>query len=393
MTTIPTFKQSVELSILVYEPLVTGSQLVTDQLGSQLENYQHTIAAICGYESANLTVRDRQIDIENWLSEGVGRHIEIYNPALVKIWEGFVNRVTINLGGLSVVRGPLMDVANNVALTYSTVDTSIIPPAVGARVTSSFATDADSQAKYGELTTILSTGGVSVTEVSSIRDTFLAENKEPKTSQQITLGSGGEISMTLDCLGYYNFLKKYVYNQTASTGTANLSTVLTAIIAADPNGIFSTSTVNITANTLAVKQYINDNQSAWPQIQGLVARGDVSDNRYIFQILNDRIPTYAALPTTVSYHQRLSDPAQRIETPLGIEVRPWDVQAAKWLFVPDFLIGKPQPSSLRLDPRMIFIESVTYTMPWGLSIQGGATDKLSQKLAKLGLAGIGTGTS
>jgi hypothetical protein len=140
-----------------------------------------------------------------------------------------------------------------------------------------------------------------------------------------------------------------------------------------------------------VKQYLNDNAAAWSLIQGLVARGDSSDNRYIFGIYNGRVPTYEAIPTDFEYQQRLSDPAQRVETPQGIEVKPWDVTAGKWLFVPDFLIGQVQPTDLRLDPRMIFIESLTYTMPWGLSIQGGKTDKLSQKLAKLGLGGIGSG--
>lgn len=390
--TIPSFEQSQELSILVFEPLVSGTALVTDQLGNQLNSYSHTITALGGYESLSITINDRQLNVEDWLGNGIGRHIEAYNPSLVKIWEGFVNTITINLGGLSVVRGPLMEVSNNVAITYSTIDTSITPPAIGARVTSTFNTDSDSQSKYGELTAILSTGGIDGSEVSAIRDTFLNENKEPQTSQQITVGGGGEISMTLDCLGYYHFFKRYVYNQTASTGTANLSVILSAIIAADPNSIFSTSTTNITTNTLAVKQYTNDNTSAWKLIQGLIARGDTSDNRYIFQILNDRIPTYAAIPTSVEYQQRLSDPAQRVETTAGTEVKPWDIQAAKWLFVPDFLIGKTQPADLRLDARMIFIESVTYTMPWGLSIQGGNTDKLGQKLAKLGLGGIGAGT-
>lgn len=390
MTT-ATFHESINLSINAFDPLVVGTGLVNDLIGSQINSYQHSISALGGYNSATIVINDRQMNIEDWLSDGLMRHIEVYNPALVKIWEGFVNEIVITLGALSVTRGPLLDVGNNVALTYSTVDTSISPPAVGMRATTAFSADTDSQALYGVLENVLSAGGVSSTEATTIRDVFLTENKDPQSSQQLNIGQSSELSVRLNCLGYYHLMKKYIYNQTASTGTANLSTVLAAIIAADPNSILSTDTSGITSNTLQVKQYLNDNSPAWNLIQGLVARGDASDNRYIFGIYNDRVPTYEAIPTDFEYQQRLSDPAQRVETPQETEVKPWDVKAGKWLFVPDFLIGKVVPSSLRLDPRMIFIEQVTYSMPWGLQIQGGKTDKLTQKLAKLGLSGIGSG--
>jgi len=385
------FEQSLGLSIIAKQPLIIGSDLVDDSLGSQVDNYSQTISALGGYDKAGMTISDTQLNVERWLADGLMRHIEVYSPSLVKIWEGFVNQVVVTLGGLSVTRGPVMDIANNVAVTYSTVDSTISPPAIGMRATTSFSSDTDSQALYGVLEDILSSGGVSTTEVEAMRDTFLNENKDPQSSQKINIGQGGNISLRLECLGYYHLFKKYIYNQTASTGTANLSTVLAAIIAGDPNSIFSTSTTGITSNTLAVKQYLNDNADAWSLIQGLVARGDSSDNRYIFGIYNERVPRYEAIPTDYEYQQRLSDPAQRVENTVGVEVKPWDIKAGKWLFVPDFLIGQVQPTSLRTDPRMIFIEEVTYTMPWGLQIQGGRTDKLSQKLAKLGLGGIGSG--
>lgn len=384
-------EQSQNLSIHVYSPLVVNSNIVDDALNEKVESYTHTISALGGYESANMAINDRQLNIEDWLSSGLMRHIEVYSPSLVKIWEGFVNEIQITLGGLSVTRGPLLDVSNNVAVTYSTIDTSISPPAVGQRTTTPFNSDSDSQTLYGVLEAVLNTGGATANEVVAIRGVFLNENKDPQTSQQLSLGENSGISMQLNCLGYYHLFKKYIYNQTVSTGTANLSTILAAIIAADPNSIFSTSTSNITTNTLQVKQYLNDNSPAWQLIQGLIARGDSSDNRYIFGIYNDRVPTYEAIPTDYEYQQRLSDPAQRIENQAGNEIKPWDVKAGKWLFVPDFLIGKVLPTSLRLDPRMIFIEQVTYSMPWGLQIQGGKTGKLTQKLAKLGLSGIGSG--
>lgn len=94
------------------------------------------------------------------------------------------------------------------------------------------------------------------------------------------------------------------------------------------------------------------------------------------------------MPTAVEYLHRLGDPAQRVTTLENVTVYPWDVKPGKWLFVPDFLVGRARitatrPAELRRDPRNKFIESVRYTAPWGLDMSGGKTDRLSQLLAKL----------
>jgi len=46
-----------------------------------------------------------------------------------------------------------------------------------------------------------------------------------------------------------------------------------------------------------------------------------------------------------------------------------------------------EPASLSLDPRALFIESVNFTAPNTLSLQGGVTETVSQLLAQKGLGG------
>jgi len=287
-----------------------------------------------------------------------------------------------------VVRGPLTDIANKVAIVYSSVDTSINPPAMGMRVKANYAEDADSQADYGIITKVLSVGGSTQTIAEQIRDTWLAENAWPETSHTYGQG-GGDASVTVECLGYVKWLELFPYNQTANTGTRNLSDKITDVLAAEPNTLFSTDYTNIASNTLAVRRFENDDNSGWDVIKDLVAKGDTSDNRYLFGIYDDRVAHYEQIPEDTAYHQYIADSNQNVRTPVGDIVRPWDVRPGRWLLYPDFLVGRSIPTNRRLDSRFEFIESVTYSSPWTISHTGSKVATLPQKLAKLGLGGVG----
>ena len=64
-----------------------------------------------------------------------------------------------------------------------------------------------------------------------------------------------------------------------------------------------------------------------------------------------------------------------------------DVKPGKWIFFPDFLMGKALDDldDFRLDPRYMLVESVRYTAPYGLSLSGGKISTFSQILAQKGL--------
>jgi hypothetical protein len=106
--------ESRELSLLVYEPLVRGTGIIDDSLGTRTDSLRVEHTANGGYWSKSFTIRGRQEEVEAWVDDGLGRHVELYDTGLAPVWEGFVNQVNANIGSLSLNRGPLMQVANRI---------------------------------------------------------------------------------------------------------------------------------------------------------------------------------------------------------------------------------------------------------------------------------------
>jgi hypothetical protein len=359
------------------------------QLTLQIHRYQHTIAAMGGYWSASFTIRGGRHLADDWLQDGLGRHVQVYDDALVLIWEGFVDSLDVNYGPLSVVRGPLLDTANRVDLVYSTVEYDENGlPVVGTRVNTGEADDTDSQDLWGILPKILSTGGCDPDDAEAIRDTYLESHAVPATTKQWTSDARGQTSVTVNCLGYVHWLN-WAYNST-TTGTDDADDKILAVLADSPNVAWlDFGTLNVDTNTLQVKMWEDEDNLAWSVIKGIVARGDASQNRWLFGVYGDLEAYYEAAPTDVEYQQRLSDPAVRVEYANGGEVYPWNVMPGRWIFFPDFLIGQAPEADLADDPRAMFIEEVRYTMPWTLQLSGGTLDRVDQLMAQMGLSGIG----
>jgi hypothetical protein len=386
-----THEQSLSLTINVYKPDFSTGVYVprgtyVGSIQGEINSYSHVIKASGGYWSSRFTIMDEQEKMESWLVGGLGRHVEVFDNALDKIWEGFVNQVDLTLGGLTVTRGPLLDTANSVTVVYSGTSTVTNPPVQGNRVFTAPANDADSQDKYGIITKILSAGGMMAENAEQVRDVYLAENKEPLTLQKI--GGGGGLNVSLSCLGYAHWLNYPI--AIVDEGTVSIHDQVANVLDLDPNGLFSSTNANISENTVQINAYDNKQRTAWTVIKALAALGDEGDNRYLFGVYSDRLARYEmAVMDRVEYRMYPGDPAWRVESTTGGHVWPWNVMPGRWMFLPSFLVGRAMPSDKRLDPRYVFIESVTYSAAMGLSVQGGRLDTISQKLAKLGLSGVG----
>jgi hypothetical protein len=194
--------------------------------------------------------------------------------------------------------------------------------------------------------------------------------------------------MTLQLKGAWDWLKAFVSNF-ATAGTLNLSTRLIALLALDPNTVFSTDISHIVANVYQVMGYENDDKVAQNYLKALLNPGDAAFSRYTFGYYGLEVPYYAAIPTALEYTYSLSDPAQEVQYLSGVTVRPWEVHPARWLQISDLMIGRVPDADLKDDPRNIFIESLTYTAPYGLTLNGAKVGTLSQKMAQQGLSGIG----
>lgn len=378
---------SASLISSVSEPLwYTSPQELDHNIAIESSSYSHEIAANGGFLSASFSIPSNRDDAESWI-DGLGRHIEVYDETLALVWEGFVNEIEIVMGALTVKRGPLLEVDNKVNVKHQTRTYNTNPPIGGDSVETGFSSDTDSQDLYAIQENIITGGSISTTEGSELQGTYLAEFSFPQTGQELSLGGGGagEISVKLECLGYVHFLKRYYYSQVVTASTINLSAKIEDVLGADPNSIFSTDYSNLTANALQVSDYEDGDTDAYNIIMSMVGLGDASDNRYVFGIYEDRIAYYSAIPTSYEYEHRLADQGMRVVDLDDNEVRPWNIRPGKWLFISDFLVGRTTESTLRLDPRMVLIESVRYTAPYSLSITGGKIDKFAQKLARFGL--------
>lgn len=358
-------------------------------LTEQLRSYSHTIEALGGYWSCQFTIRGGRHLIDDWLQDGLGRHVEVFDDTLTKIWEGFVDRIVANYGPLSVTRGPLTDTANRVWLCYSSVEyDEDDQPVVGSRSRTDDADDTDSQTLWGILPRALSSGGVEATDAEAIRDAYLENHKMPDTSKEWRSDSKAETSVTVDCLGYVHWLNWH-YND-ATTGTDNADVKIAAVLADSPNVAWlAYDDEHIDSNALQVPMWEDEDNTAWAVVKDAVARGGTSQERWLFGIYNDLEAWYHAAPTTVLYQQRLSQPRSRIEFVSGDEVYPWKVRPGQWIMFPDFLIGQAAEFELRDDPRAMFIERVRFREPWTLELSGSTADTTEALIAQLGLSGIG----
>lgn len=394
MPTTPSLYETTGLDIELYKPAIVAGTSYTPEsyplegnLAERVTAYSHVIQAFGGYWSAMFALNILFEDIGTWLTR-LGSHLIVFDSYGLPVWVGFVNQITITAGGLSITVGPLSSVGNRVQVVYSTVDTSTDPPTIGVRARTAVANNTAAQDRYGIIVKTLSTGGSTTVSAEQIRDTWLAENALPITAPQYMGEVASPVSVSVECLGYIHWLKFYPYNQTTNTGTANASTKIQNVLAADLNGLFSTSYFYIETNTLQVKRWEDSDSTAFSVIQGIVAMGDANSNRYLFGVYDDQVAYYEQAPTELEYEKGLSDRDQRVRLRGGLPIAPWNVRPGKWLFYTDFDTKEVIDDPNRDDYRFEFIESVTYTAPYGLQHYGGKLDNLPQILARLGLGGL-----
>lgn len=396
---VSSFFKSSGLTFLYSNPILNPSgQFTTIDVTERLISYQHSIQIDGGFESATIGLASNQEDVDDWLENGLGRHIEVRDEASFVAWEGFVNQINAKIGRLTITVGPLLGIANRASVTYTPyIDVTVDPPTTGAAAITTINENLESQGKFGIFEDIVSGGtlmddatycGASCTpdnEAEEIRDAYLADMAWPETSQQLTIGDAGSPSLTVECVGYYRLLEKYVYEST-TLNTVQIPTKLQSILAFDPNSIFSTDYSNIAtaaAYLLLVPAYEGENRFAKAIIDEMVAMGDANDNRTYFAIYEGRKAYYSAIPTTVEYSHYVLARDQDVYYNQR-RLKPWEVRPAHWMRIPDLLIGRRQETELRKDPRNMLIESVEYTAPYTIAINGKKVNKVSQLLAKRG---------
>lgn len=386
-----TIFQNQGIAINISQPLVRGGGFI-DSVAPYSEQYNHLTNIFGGYWSASLRIRQPDIRIEDWIEDGLMRHVDVRGPGSGNIFEGFVNTVTVRRGGYTVRVGPLLDMANRAKLVYSAIDTSGAAPVTGLRLETAW-TDGDyCQDCFGILEAVYSGGGISADEVDEILGLQLRKGSTTPKSNDLQLPADlGSGVVELEIAGYVRLLEKYVYNS-STTGTVNLSQKLTDVLTADPNSLINVNAARITSNTLAVPAWENDDRTAMQIVKGLVAEGDSSLSQYRFGIFNGRTPLYEPVDDTVYYVRAAHERRQAVFLAGGGYVDPWEIETGRWLQQSDLAVGR-HLDRLIDDPRAMMIESVRYTAGGDgvdqVSINGMESFRIDRKLAQLGLSGVG----
>lgn len=388
------------LSIAIFAPNVQGQNYLGN-LSAEVSSYEHSINATDGFAEAKFTFSCNSITANDWLQNGIGRHIVVYGPSLQIIWEGYVNQLSINMGAVTFERGPLTEIVNRVSAMYTPIfdtcpDPAIIPdcddtngPITGATTETIIVEDSDSQDRYGIWEKVLSIGTCYQEDAEYIRDLYLYENAHVGGGPSIALGSSGsDISVSVTCRGYIDWLN-YIYNNDDVELSVICSELIKTVLDADPNYIISANYSRILENLAIHSSYTDDNKTARAFIDEILTVGGGNDDRWTFGIFENRRAVYAPIPTSVEYIYHKTGLTQQIETINGELVEPWDVRPCKWVGIPDFLAGIAfRTDNIRKDPRVFFAEEVSYTAPDSVTINGGKVNRLSQYMAKLGLGGV-----
>ncbi len=379
------------LSVNVSEPLLSargGGQEIS--YTEELDEYQHKRSAFLDFDKCGFTLKGDHIDAERWIEYGLGRNISSLDAGLDTVFNGFVNNLEVVMGGLTFKRGPLLGIGNRVSAVYAALDNTTNPPTVSDRTVTTIVQDTDSQDQYGIIEKVVSTGQISTLEANQLRDAYLEENKLPESSQGInSMGAGPGISIRCECLGYGYWLQAFVYNQTLLSLTTQISDKIGAVLAAEAavNGLMSTDYSKIEFNGVLVSAYENDDPYGLTVVKELVAYGDVNYDRFLFQLDRNRRAVYYKQPQEPEYQYIIA--RNELRTMAKAPVMPWAIKPGKWIVITDFLTGAQSvPNNLRKDPRMVFIESVDFTAPYGFQIEGSKSSTVKQILSQFGMKGL-----
>ena len=352
-----------------------------------ISGYSHTISATLGFDNMQLSGAGDELYLSDWMENGLLRHVEVKDVLNRKIWEGFVNEVTVATGGLTVTVGPIMDVVNRGRLVFKEMNWGVNPAQGGETVRTNWEDNESGQQQYGILEGVITGGEGDVAEMLQVLSSVVPYTSWPDTSQNFSLTGTGGMQLTVSCLGYGRLLEKYFYYYTGEAGEQDISEKLEWILDADPNHIFSSYNSDIITNSTQIHKYEGDDKTAMASIKEAVALGDASYNRYTWGVYENLTFKYGPVGDSPTYFQSLG--SGKIIDVSGADVYPWEVKPAVWMMITDFMAGSPiEYSNFRRDPRYIFIESVTFSAPYALTVSGGRASKFKNRIERLGLGGV-----
>lgn len=328
-------------------------------------NYRHSITAQGGFDTASCDVAVRsQGEGQEYLDRYLGCRVFAYadNP-YEPIWEGFINRITFNSGGIAYTIS-LDEMANRVEIKHS--NDGVTVNGVGTIVTSPIVNSTTSQNLYGIKHASIEFGynrNGNTGHPNALRDTVLAQRAFPQTA--VTQGSGDTNLVTLEMLGFFHTLEWEVVNYVSAATTQFNTHITTNLLPALGNGTTffdNTDFADVTTNATATTGTTRNGQTYWEVIQKIAEAGDAT-NYWIAGIgatnpqTGKRRLYYKQVNAATEYLARARD-GLRIRNLYGRIVPPWTVRPDRSVLVSDVLVG--YQANIQVDPRLTYIFRIEY---------------------------------
>jgi len=222
-----------------------------------------------GYHSMTFEMVVEEAIARQYLSQGVGRNVELFYEDGRTAWEGMISAVELDTG-TARIRTTIDNMGNYVWVRHQ-------PVGGGAAVRSNIAENAASQARYGYKHWVIAGGELDAGVADQMAEKWLRGNYWPQpVLDQISFDATSmQAKLKFNCIGYYHTLNWCVYNQTALSGEADADSVISAILADAHVGQFIEST-DIRTNVTQVTQEFDADRRAKDILESIAALGDVS---------------------------------------------------------------------------------------------------------------------
>lgn len=337
----------------------------------QTDNESYICTAGVGFDTASFVLAGEPEYLFDWFLNGLVRDVVWIAPDGFTAWEGYVNRLALTIG--AVTRTVSIDkVANRVVYIYTPLDTASDPPVAQAQ-TSTTVNNTVSQTRYGIKVHVASGSEVTAATATADARSILAAKVNLTRGETVAVGRGAAPSLKVEMLGYAHMANWWPFAQGGAAGTQTSSAFVASVLAADPNSIMSTSTVNIDTNATAIEQYQGGTELGWKLIQMAADRGRTAAGLgypWTVGVYEHRETTFKATEmvdangnplATNKYpmlYRQTTDPGDNILNEAGEEIMPWAIRPDRLLHS----IGFPG------DP--MWIQQARFTSPYQLDLTG-----------------------
>ena len=332
-------------------------------------SYRHTIAAVGGFDTASFEMALRPGEAQRFVTDYLGCRVHVYkdNPR-GPIWEGFINRVTINAGGIVYTRS-LDEMQNKVSVFYNNNTNS---PSQNTEVD-----NLTSQAIYGVKEGVIDSGLAFPGKVAILRNTVVGQYGWPQSSVLFNSGAG-EFTAQVECMGYYHWLEWEV--PTLDTGTTSrtiskygtqgqIQQLFETIGPENQSMVYCDNASDVTQNP----DYVQENDQGtennvnstgggatyWDLMKEFAEVGDGTNPWVagVTETLTDGTRRLYYRPANLTRKYLVKATSGIITNLFGKPVKPWDVRPDCMGFLSDVNVGIDTDDA---DPRQFYVQQVDY---------------------------------